>query len=52
MSEVGTVITVFRGGRKVVNGERVHELRPPGRHARAGAALALGDEVCFDPGRP
>jgi ribosome biogenesis GTPase / thiamine phosphate phosphatase len=44
---VGTVITVFRGGCEVVDGDRVRELTLPGR-LRQEHALAVGDRVRFD----
>jgi ribosome biogenesis GTPase len=48
---VGIVLSVFRGGCEVAHGDRVRELRLLGRHALAGIALAVGDEVSFDEGR-
>ncbi len=46
---VGTVISVFRGGCEVVWQDRVVALRLIGRHARRAQALAVGDELSFDP---
>jgi ribosome biogenesis GTPase len=43
----GTVITVFRGGCEVVDGDRMRELALRGRH-RQELALAVGDRVRFD----
>ncbi len=48
-SERGIVITVFRGGCEVIHRDQVHELHLSGSHARASTALAVGDEVRFDP---
>lgn len=45
---VGTVITVFRGGCEVVDGDRVRELALRGRHLHQELALAVGDRVRFD----
>jgi ribosome biogenesis GTPase len=45
------VITVFRGGCEVAHEDRVAELRLVGRHAIREIALAVGDEVTFDPER-
>ena len=42
---------VFRGGCAVASEEQVIELRLVGRHARDELALAVGDEVSFDPER-
>ncbi len=47
----GLVLTVFRGGCAVVFEDRVIELRLVGRHAHHEIALAVGDEVSFDPER-
>ena len=46
---VGVVLTVFRGGCGVVFEDRVLDLRLVGRHAATGLALAVGDEITFDP---
>ncbi len=51
VSRVGTVITVFRGGCEVVDGDRVRELALRGRHLHRSLALAVGDRVRFDPER-
>jgi ribosome biogenesis GTPase len=48
---VGTVISVFRGGCEVVHDEQVVALRLTGRQARDSLALAVGDELSFDPAR-
>lgn len=45
---VGTVVAVYRGACEVVYGDRLVELRLTGRRE---LALAVGDEVSFDPGR-
>jgi ribosome biogenesis GTPase len=47
----GTVITVLRGGCEVVSGDQVQRLKLSGKHARGEVALAVGDEVSFDPER-
>ncbi len=47
----GLVLTVFRGGCAVVFEDRVVELRLIGRHAHSEVALAVGDDVSFDPER-
>lgn len=47
----GTVITVLRGACDVVSGERVVRLRLTGSDAHQERALAVGDEVRFDPER-
>ena len=50
MSEArGTVITVLRGGCEVVSGDQVQRLKLSGKHAKGEIALAVGDEVSFDP---
>lgn len=45
---VGNVITVFRGGCEVVDGDHVRELALSGRQLRDALALAVGDRVRFD----
>ena len=47
---VGTVITVFRGGCEVVDGDSVREIALLGRQ-RQTLALAVGDHVRFDVAR-
>jgi len=49
MTPVGIVITVFRGGCQVVSDDRVCEVKLMGRHAEGELALAVGDEISFDP---
>lgn len=49
MTPIGIVITVFRGGCQVVSGDQVCDLKLIGRHAEQGLALAVGDEISFDP---
>ncbi len=49
MTPSGIVITVFRGGCQVVSDDRVADLRLVGRHAERELALAVGDEISFDP---
>ena len=51
MSEVGIVITVYRGACAVVHGDELHELQLTGKHAEQELQLAVGDEVRFDPQR-
>ena len=48
MTEIGTVITVYRGACEVVHDDRVLEIRLTGRHAEEELQLAVGDEVSFD----
>ncbi len=48
---VGIVIGLFKGGCEVVHADRVVSLRLVGRHAQHGVALAVGDDVTFDPGQ-
>ena len=48
MTEIGTVITVYRGACEVVHDDRVLEIRLTGRHAEQELQLAVGDEVSFD----
>jgi ribosome biogenesis GTPase len=45
----GTIIGVLRGGCDVVSGDRVQRLKLSGKHAKGEIALAVGDEVTFDP---
>jgi ribosome biogenesis GTPase / thiamine phosphate phosphatase len=45
----GTVLTVMRGGCDVVHGETVLRLQLVGKHALRETALAVGDQVSFDP---
>jgi ribosome biogenesis GTPase len=47
----GIVITVQRGGCEVVSDDRVQRLKLSGKHAKDEIALAVGDEVTFDPAR-
>jgi len=49
VSARGTVITVFRGGCEVVCDDALRELHLTGAHARQELALAVGDDVRFDP---
>jgi hypothetical protein len=49
MTPIGIVITVYRGGCQVVFGDQVCDLKLLGRHAEQGLALAVGDEISFDP---
>jgi ribosome biogenesis GTPase len=51
MNPVGIVITVYRGACEVVYEDQVRELTLTGKHARDELALAVGDEVSFDPER-
>jgi len=51
MSEVGVVITVYRGACAVVHGDQLLELRLTGKQAEQELQLAVGDEVRFDPER-
>jgi ribosome biogenesis GTPase / thiamine phosphate phosphatase len=48
MARSGTVITVFRGGCEVVDGDEIREVALRGRHLRDELALAVGDRVRFD----
>ena len=49
MTPIGIVITVYRGGCQVVFRDQVCDLKLLGRHAEQGLALAVGDEISFDP---
>ena len=51
MSELGVVITVYRGACAVVHGDQLRELRLTGKQAEQELQLAVGDEVRFDPER-
>jgi len=47
----GTVITVLRGAVEVVEGDRLQRLRLSGANAHRELALAVGDQVTFDPAK-
>jgi ribosome biogenesis GTPase len=47
----GIVVTVFRGGCEVAVGDATRELRLAGKHAHRAVALAVGDDVTFDPSK-
>ena len=51
MSETAIVIAVHRGGCEAIHDDRVLTLRLMGRHAELELALAVGDEITFDPER-